>query len=195
MASSRAVRQFVGGGVMALLALTACSGSSVGGQVDTRAGPQVPVQAAQALRKCMTEAGFSQFEAGTVGAPGQDPIWDDAKFSAAYRRCEVESGILKFAPKEKDDHVDVKAVNKQNVALVSCIRSRGWKVDDPQQGENGALIPRFPQLSTTEEQTAFGRDLQACGRKVGIAVEDAGSSQRDGAPGGGPQSHSPSSGR
>lgn len=184
MASTTSTCGRMAGAAVALVAaLTACSGGSA--KVGAGAGPQVPAQAAQALRTCMSAAGFTQFEAGTVGAPGQDPIWEDEKFSAAYHRCEVESGILNFAPKDAHQDVDVKAVNKQNAAMVSCVRSRGWQVPDPQQGEKGILIPRFPQLAPGEQQAAFNKDLQSCGQVVGIGVDASGAATGGGAGGSG----------
>lgn len=156
---------------LAAAALVGC-GRGSGGEPGAASPASVPADVAAALRTCMRDAGFPQFER-RVGRPGEDPLWDREDFSSAYDRCQVQSGLDRLAPKEGHQGPSAEEQNRKTLAMVSCLRGRGWDLPDPTTSAQGALVPRFPDLGgDAEKESAFRRDVTSCGQSAGVEVRD-----------------------
>ncbi len=109
----------------------------------------------QAFDDCLSAEGFN-----FLGPPGGDSDDDDPVNQAGYieaiQRCNAESGIADVveefrAAREERSPEQVRENNEQVLAVVTCLRGKGWEIDDPMPDETGALSPRSLFRDAAEE--------------------------------------------
>ncbi|MDP7550395.1 MAG: hypothetical protein QF896_04275 [Acidimicrobiales bacterium] len=109
----------------------------------------------QAFDDCLSAEGFN-----FLGPPGGDSDDDDPVNQAGYieaiQRCNAESGIADVveefrASREERSPEQVRENNEQLLAVVTCLRDKGWEIDDPMPDETGALSPRSLFRDAAEE--------------------------------------------
>jgi len=109
----------------------------------------------QVFNDCLSAEGFT-----FRGPPGEDSDEDDPVNQPGYieaiQRCNAESGIADVveefrASREERSPEQVRENNEQLLAVVTCLRDKGWEIDDPMPDETGALSPRSLFRDAAEE--------------------------------------------
>ncbi len=99
----------------------------------------------QAFGDCLEAEGYS-----FIGPPSDDSEPGDPAsrpgYTQAVARCSAESGIAEAVEEFMESRAErtpeqVRQNNEQVLAVVACLRSRGWEVDEPLPDETGALRP------------------------------------------------------
>ena len=82
------------------------------------------------------------------GFTGEDQtdaaVTDDPGYVEALQRCNAQTGIADLRAEFQQSRAErtpgqIRETNGQILAVVDCLRARGWDVDDPTQDETGAL--------------------------------------------------------
>ncbi len=82
------------------------------------------------------------------GFAGEDltdaAVADDPGYVEALQRCNAQTGIADLRAEFQQSRAErtpdqIRETNGQILAVVDCLRARGWEVDDPTQDETGAL--------------------------------------------------------
>ncbi|MEV6237468.1 hypothetical protein [Lentzea sp. NPDC051838] len=157
--------------VLAALIISGC-GSGPSASTGTTTGNGTGGQAKDAGAKyteCMKSAGWNPEQLGGAQATG---LPKDPKFEADVQRCQRESGLDKARPKE-DGKPDAAKQNERTLALVRCLRDRGWQVADPKTDSRGVLLPPPPEENLpADKQSAYNTDFNQCVEKTqGGAIE------------------------
>ena len=69
---------------------------------------------------------------------------DDPGYVEALQRCNAQTGIADLRAEFQQSRAErtpdqIRETNRQILAVVDCLRARGWEVDDPTQDETGSL--------------------------------------------------------
>ncbi|MBS1264572.1 MAG: hypothetical protein MAG471_00397 [Acidimicrobiaceae bacterium] len=124
----------------------------------------------QVFNDCLSAEGFT-----FRGPPGEDSDEDDPVnqpgYVAAVERCNAESGVADAveefrASREERSPEQVRENNEQLLAVVACLRNRGWDVDEPTPDETGALSPRTLFRDAAEE--VDGADIRECASEANL---------------------------
>ena len=95
------------------------------------------------FNSCLEASGY-EFR-GFAGEDQTDPaITDDPGYVEALQRCNAQTGIAELRAEFQQSRAErtpdqIRETNGRILAVVDCLRARGWEVDDPTQDETGAL--------------------------------------------------------
>ncbi len=124
----------------------------------------------QAFSDCLSAEGFT-----FRGPPGEESDEDDPVNQSGYieavERCNAESGIADAveefrASREERSPEQVRENNEQLLAVVACLREKGWEVDEPVPDETGALSPRTLFRDAAED--VDGADIRECASEANL---------------------------
>ena len=138
-----------------LLAVVACSGDPGPASETDLSKEAIPLaeeetnpreamrSATGEFNSCLEASGY-EFR-GFAGENQTDPaITDDPGYVEALQRCNAQTGIAELRAgfqqsRAKRTPDQIRETNEQILAVVDCLRARGWEVDNPAQDETGAL--------------------------------------------------------
>ena len=138
-----------------LLAVVACSGEPGPASETDLSKETIPLaeeetnpreamrSATGEFNSCLEASGY-EFR-GFAGENQTDPAaTDDPGYVEALQRCNAQTGIAELRAEFQQSRAErtpdqIRETNEQILAVVDCLRARGWEVDNPTQGETGAL--------------------------------------------------------
>lgn len=122
--------------------------------------------------ECMGSGGWSEADITRLEGeifqsdPNATADPDTESFRADMMRCQQEAGML---PDEEDEgSVDPASTNAAVRAFVTCMRDRGWQLQDPMPGADGALVPPPPAENLGAQQQAYNDDQIDCLNSAGL---------------------------
>ncbi|MFS8096747.1 hypothetical protein LFM09_06355 [Lentzea alba] len=157
--------------IAAVVSALAVAGCASAPNATTDGAATAAKDAGAKYTECMKTAGWNPEQLGGAQATS-NPLPKDPKFEADMQRCQRESGLDKARPKE-DAKPDAAKQNERTLALVRCIRDRGWQVADPKMDARGVLLPPSPDENLpADRQSAYNDDFNQCVEKTqGGAIE------------------------
>lgn len=120
------------------------------------------------VRSCLDKAGYPNADS--------EPASEDPALKAATERCLRESGLLDADGNRKVDAAVVDRLNKSSAALVNCLRSQGWTVEDPKPNAQGILHAEgLGKDVPPSQQSAFRDSLSSCSQSaLGVPLPPSG---------------------